>query len=146
MQKAPNTVNNRSQNPGNQVVWVRRDNRWKQADVHGLRSLEAQPSFSAVTSLGFLSLSLSLGGWQNYLLHQSWGWAKRSTQRGLHFTQPAPPWPRRHCQSRAGVSVARAIHHFVLLKVFDCPAAQLRGAAAASSLLAPLSRYTDGSV
>lgn len=95
--------------------------------------LEAQPSFT-VTSLGSLShLSSFLSrGWQNYLLHQSWGWAN-APHRGLHFTQPAPLWPRRHCQSHWSIS-GMAVHHFVLLKVFDCPA-QLSGAASAGSAI-----------
>lgn len=78
----------------------------------------AQPPLSIVTSLGCSLVSLSRG-WQNYLLHQSWGWAN-APHRGLHFTQPAPLWPRRHSQSCWSIS-GTAIHHFVLLKVFDCP-------------------------
>lgn len=91
----------------------------------------AQPSFSIVTSVGCSLVSLSRG-WQNYLLHQSWGWAS-DPHRGLHFTQPAPQWLRRHSQSRWSIS-GMAIHHFVLLKVFDCPA-QLSGAASARSAI-----------
>lgn len=91
----------------------------------------AKPSFSRVTSLGCSLVSPSRG-WQNYLLHQSWGWAN-APHRGLHFTQPAPQWPRRHSQSRWSIS-GMTIHHFVLLKVFDCPAQQ-SGAACLAILL-----------
>lgn len=83
-----------------------------------------------------LSLSVRLSrDWQNYLLHQSWGWAN-APHRGLHFTQPAPLWPRRRSQSCWSIS-GNSHPPF-------CAPQGLWVSCCRCSLL--LSCYTDGSV
>lgn len=68
-----------------EIKWLSEEEMWeacRQAWVCILLRSTAQPPLSIVTSLGCSLLSLSLSrGWQNYLLHQSWGWANASTQR-----------------------------------------------------------------
>lgn len=104
--------------------------------MHGLSSLEVYcstfPQYSHLTWL-LSRLSLSLSGLTELSSASELRLGQRSTHRGLHFTQPAPLWPRRHSQSCWSIS-GMAIHHFVLLKVFDCPA-QLSGAASACSAI-----------
>lgn len=80
------------------------------------------PQYSHLTWL-LAHLSLS-GGWRNYLLHQSRGQAN-ARHRGLHFTQPSPAVAKETEPITGGVSLTLAIHHFVLLKVFQvsCTAA-----------------------
>ncbi|CAB1426465.1 unnamed protein product [Pleuronectes platessa] len=104
--------------------------------MHDMSPLEAQPSFSVVTSLGcslvspslLLSLSLSLSGADRIIFCiRAEAGPTLHTEDSISHSQP-------HCgqgdaANHAGVSVALAIHHFVLLKVFDCPA-QLSGAVA----------------
>lgn len=72
--------------------------------------LHSRPSLSGQTELSSAS-ELRLG------------------QRSTHRTPFHPLWPRRHSHSHWSISGA-AIHHFVLLKVFECPA-QWCGAASA---------------
>ena len=128
-----NAVNKRSQNPGNQVtVWG-----WdmgRHAWLWILWKSTAQAPLSIVTSLGCslvslsLSLSLSLGADRIIFCIRAEAGPTLHTEDSISHSRP-------HCGqgdtgNHAGVAVAVAIHHFVLLKVFDCPA-QLRGAASA---------------
>lgn len=138
--RTKNAVNNRSQNPGNGVAewgWDVGRHAW----LWILWKSTAQAPLSIVTSLGCSLVSLSLSrGWQNYLLHQSWGQAN-APHIGLHFTQPAPLWPRRHRQSCWSVSGSGH-------PPFCAPQGLWLSCSAAWSCLCSLllSCYTDGSV
>lgn len=122
-----NAVNNRSQNPGNGVAewgWDVGRHAW----LWILWKSTAQAPLSIVTSLGCSLVSLSLGADRIIFCIRAEAGPTLHTEDSISHSRP-------HCGqgdtgNHAGVSVAVAIHHFVLLKVFDCPA-QLRGAASA---------------
>lgn len=103
--------------------------------MHGLSSLEVYRSTFPRNShllTWLLSLSLSLGADRIIFCIRAEAGPMLHTQEGLHFTQPAPLWPRRHSQSRWSVSGIGCPPFCKLLKVFfERPA----GAASACSAI-----------